>query len=120
MMCSGRSARVVELALAGLALSVLLLTSPTTVPAQGQYTRIDGRVQWIAGEKMMLIPVSGALPVSVDLTQIPQEQYAALAPGTLVVVDGVVSPEGRRVLARSITTQSVREEQLTMRPPSRL
>jgi hypothetical protein len=109
-----------EVALAALAASVVILASLTWVSAQGQYLRVDGRIQWIAGEKMMLIPQSGGgVPLNVDLTQIPQEQYSALTQGTLVTVNGVVSYDGRRVIAMSITIQPVPEEQVTLRPPSK-
>ncbi|PWU21297.1 MAG: hypothetical protein C5B48_11465 [Candidatus Rokuibacteriota bacterium] len=105
--------------IANLALALVVVCSVTPCLAQGREVRLDGRVQWIAGEKMMLIPRSGGVPVNIDLTQVPQERYAALVPGTLVVVDGLVSSDGRRMIATSIATEPTPEEQVTFRQPSR-
>lgn len=69
--------------------------------ARGQWMRLEGRVQWIAGEKMMLLPYGG-LPVNVDLGQVPLSQYATLTQGSAIVVIGVVSSDGRRLIATGI------------------
>ena len=83
----------------------LATTSPGAVApaiAQGQTVRIVGRVQWIAAEKMMVIPDNGGLPVEVDITQVGQDQYETLTEGSPVVVVGVVSSDGRKLIASSI------------------
>ncbi len=46
--------------------------------------------------------MSGALPIEVDITQVPQDDYQTLKAGDPVVVSGVVSPDNRKVIATSI------------------
>src|SRR5262249_55085838 len=47
---------VVRAALRGLAMAVVIaLTLAGPADAQGQWVRVDGRVQWLSGQKMMLI-----------------------------------------------------------------
>src|SRR5262245_33046641 len=72
--------------------------------AQGQPVRVVGRVQWFSSEKMMVIPDDGGLPIEVDIRQVGQDQYQTLTEGSPVVVVGVVSPDGRRVIASSISS----------------
>jgi hypothetical protein len=84
------------------AVVVFMLGTVTPVLAEGRYVRVDGRVQWISADKMMVIPDGGGVPVSIDLRRVPQEQYATLAQGNGVVVDGVISADGRLVLATSV------------------
>jgi len=76
----------------------------TVVPAtaQGEPVQLVGRVQWFSGDKMMLIPDNGGLPIQVDITQVPLDNYRTLTEGDWVVVSGVVSPDGRTVIATSI------------------
>jgi len=72
------------------------------VDAQGQDVRLLGRVQWIAAQRMMLLPQAGAIPVNVDLNHVPLAQYAAVVQGNQVAVDGVISNDGRRIIATSV------------------
>jgi hypothetical protein len=85
-----------------IALAVVVLCLPPQVDAQRQDVRLLGRVQWIAAQRMMLLPQAGAVPANVDLNQVPLEQYAALAQGNQVAVDGVISNDGRRIIATSV------------------
>lgn len=89
-----------------LALSLLALTlilgAVAPVAAQDVVIRLEGRVQWIAGEKMMLIPDDGEPPVEIDIKQVPLDQYRTLTEGDPVVVRGIVAPSGRKLIARSI------------------
>ena len=85
-----------------IAVAVIVLCLPAQVDAQRQDVRLLGRVQWIAAQRMMLLPESGAVPVNVDLNQVPLAQYLALAPGNQVAVDGVISNDGRRIIATSV------------------
>lgn len=82
-----------------LALALLLVVP---VAAQDVVIRLDGRVQWIAGEKMMLIPDDGEPPVEVDIKQVPLDQYRTLTENDPVTVRGVVAPSGRKLIARSV------------------
>jgi hypothetical protein len=44
--------------------------------------RLGGRVQWIAGGKMAVIPDAGKVSVTVDLTRVPVDQYQTLKQAT--------------------------------------
>jgi hypothetical protein len=74
-----------------------------SVDAQPQVT-VYGRVQWIAGQTLSVIPNSGAPPVNVDLTRIPLREYSPLRAGDWVVVEGTVAHHngGHRVIATSV------------------
>ena len=101
-MRSGGDSLSMKPSLVTLAVSLVLMGTLAQAAAQGQYVRLDGRVQWIAAEKMMFLPDSGGTPVTIDLTRVPQHEYATLTQGSLVVVNGVVSYDGRRVIATSV------------------
>ena len=73
---------------------------PTT--AQERPVRVEGRVQWIAGQTAVLHMDTG-LSVRVDLAGVGQDEYAALKPRERVVVAGVMSGDGRRLIATAIT-----------------
>ena len=88
--------------------------------AQGQI-RIDGTVLWVSGNTLTLalagpvspaqyaivgqylVPVAGQRPtVSVDLTHMPQSDYALMRPGERVGVIGAASSDRRRFIGTSI------------------
>ena len=69
--------------------------------AQDRPVRVEGRVQWIAGQTVML-HLDGGASVSVDLAGVSQDAYATLKPRERVVVAGVLSSDGRRVIASDI------------------
>jgi|SRR5262245_26303351 len=69
--------------------------------AQGDTVRIEGKVAWIAG-KTMVVASLGGLPVSVDLTEVDQDEYQALLSGDRVIVTGRPSRESNRLLATSV------------------
>ena len=95
-------ALIMKRCLVALFVSLVVMGAVAPVTAQGQYVSVDGRVQWIAGNKMMLIPDSGALPIDIDITRVPLGDYRSLRQGDPVVVSGVVSSDGRRVLGTSV------------------
>ena len=99
-----RGHRVMSFVLVAVALSMLALIVPG--PAHSQDVLLQGRVQWIAALKMMLLPEFGSVPVNVDLVQVPLEQYATLIQGNQVIVGGVISEDGRRVIASSVALRS--------------
>jgi hypothetical protein len=101
-MLHGREALIMMRCLAAVLVPLALMAAVAPGAAQGQFIRVVGRVQWIAAEKMMLIPDSGDLPIEIDITQAPQSDYQTLTEGDQVVVSGVVSPDGRKVIASSI------------------
>jgi hypothetical protein len=77
---------------------------PATTPAAAadeQVVRVDGLVQWIGGGQMVVQSDTGA-SVGIDLTSVPQDEYANLGVRDRVAVVGMVSPDGRRVIGTSI------------------
>jgi hypothetical protein len=100
-MISRRSAAA---ALLGAALLLALAVAP---PEAQELVRIVGMVQWVAGTKMQVMTETGA-SVAVDLAQADQSSYQALRGGEAVVVDGVLSADGRRVVAHEIWRDSGR------------
>jgi hypothetical protein len=77
---------------------------PATAPAAAadeQVVRVDGLVQWIGGGQMVVQSDTGA-SVGIDLTSVPQDEYANLGVRDRVAVVGMVSPDGRRVIGTSI------------------
>jgi hypothetical protein len=77
---------------------VLAFASPSGAE---QWLRIFGTVQWIASTQMQVMTVAGT-SIAVDLTRADQSSYHALHTGQAVVVDGVVSADRRRIVARTI------------------
>jgi hypothetical protein len=94
-------------AVAGILAAVLLLVLTVVVPEAQELFRFSGAVQWIAGTRMQVMTDSGA-SVAVDLTQADQSSYQALRNGEMVVVDGVLSADRRRVVAHEIWRDSGR------------
>ena len=52
---------------------------------------VHGYVQWIAGEKLMLLADNGA-SIAIDLTEADQSAYHGLTQGEGITVAGVVKP----------------------------
>jgi hypothetical protein len=74
----------------------------TPLPAAGQTSvQLDGRVQWIAGQKLLLLLNSGG-GVDVDIARVPLDQYRMLTQGDPVVVVGTVSRDNRKVFASAV------------------
>jgi cold shock CspA family protein len=88
--------------LVAVVVSLVLFAAVAPGAAQDNVVRVQGRVQWIAGEKMMVIPDDGALPIEVDIKQVPLDDYRTLTQGDPVIVSGVVSPDNRKLIATSI------------------
>ena len=101
-MCPANAAVIAKRCLVAIVVSLVLLEAVAQGAAQDKVVRLQGRVQWIAGEKMMLIPDDGSLPFEVDIKQVPQDNYRTLTQGDAVVVSGVVSRDGRKVIATSV------------------
>ena len=80
--------------------TTLLFVTASPIDAQ-QTIRAVGLVQWIAGSRMQLIMEDGS-GLAVDLTEADQSSYRGLRNGEWVVVDGVVSPDRRRIIAQDI------------------
>jgi len=63
--------------------------------------RVVGTIQWASGTRMQVMTDGGA-SVAVDLMEAEQSDYRGLRPGDVVLVDGVMSPDRRRVIAREV------------------
>lgn len=81
--------------------SLLLTSALEPAVAQEWPVRFDGRVQWVAGQLMVVHQASG-YSVSVDLVGVPQSEYAGLTVGDWVVVIGVIRNGNHRVIGTSI------------------
>jgi hypothetical protein len=90
----------VGLALLGGLLLVWLLFGLAS-PLSAQDARVVGQVQWVAGNRMQVLTEDGT-SFAIDLTEADQESYRALRLGDWVVVDGYVSSDRRRIVAREI------------------
>ena len=82
-------------------ITALLLVAATTAAAQDRPVRIEGRVAWIAGQDLVIVP-DGNPSIKVDLRQLPQDQHAKLREGDRIVVMGVPTNERDRVVAAAI------------------
>ena len=80
--------------------AALLLALVATGVAQ-ERIRLFGTVQWVAASTMQVMTVSGT-SVAVDLRQADQSAYQALRQGEMVVIDGVLSGDRRRLVAHEI------------------
>lgn len=91
---------------AGRLVAAALLLAFAAAPAEAQQMlRVFGSVQWVAGTRMQVTTDTGAA-VAVDLAQADQSSYRALRNGDLVVVDGVLSGDRRRIVAVEIWRDS--------------
>jgi hypothetical protein len=90
----------VAIAVLALAFGVSAVSAPS-VSAQDQLVRVDGLVQWIGGQQMVVQADAGA-SVNVDLASVPQDEYAGLGVRDRVAVIGMVSPDGRHFIGTSI------------------
>lgn len=84
------------------AAALLLLTGATIGSAQERGVRFEGRIQWIAGQVATLGLDTGET-VSVDLSRVPQDEYATLRTRDRIIVTGVISDEDNRVIGTSVT-----------------
>jgi hypothetical protein len=95
-----------SLAIAARLGAALLLALAAAAEAQ-QLVRFAGVVQWIAGNRMQVMTDSGA-SIAVDLTEADQSSYQGLRNGDAVLVDGVLTADRRRVVARALWRDSGR------------
>ena len=79
---------------AGLSLAFLGALAPAE--AQKRNVQLEGRVQWIAGQKLLLLPDVGS-GIDIDISQVPLDEYRGLSQGDRVIVGGVVSSDNRKV-----------------------
>ena len=89
--------------LPGLVAGLIVALAFSPALAQPHYVRLTGWVQWIAGEKLMLVLDDGSGIVPVDLARVPLDEYRTLSQRDQVMVTGVVSEDNRGVFGASIT-----------------
>jgi len=95
---------------------LVVMTSLASIAVAQDASRIDGRVQWISGVKMLVIPRAGGPSVSADLSRIPLEQYTGLKEGDPVRVNGVFSTDGRKLIATEVRPIEAREDRVDNKP----
>ena len=79
----------------------LLLGHAVSALAQDLPVRLEGRVQWLSGQTLVLAP-DGAPSITVDVSQVPQDQQGGLREGDRVVITGAVPNERNRVVAAGV------------------
>jgi hypothetical protein len=84
------------------ALPVILVLGLVSAVIAQQVRSFHGRVNWIQGTTMAFTPDTGGA-FEVDLSKLDQTAYQFLKSGAAVTVVGLVSAEGNRVVATSIT-----------------
>src|SRR2546428_3031136 len=82
------------------ALALVLAGAVSPAVADEQFVRVDGLVQWIGGGQMIVQADTGA-SVGVDLTSVPQDEYAGLGVRDRGAVIGMVSADRRPVIGPS-------------------
>ena len=81
--------------------SLVVIALLGSASAQNRSIQLDGWVQWISGDRMMLALGPGQ-SISIELSDVPQDQYMGLRPRDRVIVIGVLSRDQRRVEASTI------------------
>ena len=91
--------------------AVVMLGVVGSAYSQERYLRLEGHVQWIAGQTMILATNTDGMDsyiprslwsIRVDLTRVPQDEYDTLAQGDLVTVTGVLSDNNSWLVGTSI------------------
>ena len=78
---------------------VVMLSVVGSAYSQERYLRLEGHVQWIAGQTMILATNTDGMDsyvpralwsVRVDLREVPQDEYDTLTQGDFVIVTGIL------------------------------
>ena len=86
----------------------LVLAAVGIAGAQEQSMLVEGRVQWISGQRMSVAPIgaviapAGTSAIKVDLSQVAQDEYSGLVQGDPIAIMGTVSSARDRIIATSI------------------
>ena len=86
------------------ALGVLLFLGLVSVAAAQEVRTFTGRVIWIEANTMAFSPEIEGGAFDVDISKLDQSSYQFLKSGDRVTVVGVVSPNGNKLIASSITS----------------
>ena len=84
------------------ALTALLLLGLVCAAIAEEVRVFHGRVIWVQGTTMAFAPDSGGT-FDVDVSNVDQTSYDFLESGDAVTIVGVVTPDGNRVIATTIT-----------------
>ena len=84
-----------------MAMVLVAVVSPRSGIADEMPVRFSARVSWVAADTMV-VSTADSPAVSVNLSQVPQDEYQRLTTGTYVIVTGTI--EWRRIVAISIET----------------
>lgn len=84
------------------ALAALLLLGLVCAAIAQEVRSFHGRVIWVQGTSMAFAPDSGA-SFDVDVSKVDQTSYKLLKSGDKVTIVGVVTADGARVIASTIT-----------------
>jgi hypothetical protein len=90
--------------LTALVLALLVLGVSAPGETQQRQVQMNGRVQWIAGQTLMLM-LDGGGSVNVDLSGVPLDDYTKLRERDRVVVHGVLADDNRQVVATAVSPQ---------------
>jgi hypothetical protein len=86
--------------------AILLFLTLAPVAAAQEVRTFTGRVIWIEANTMAFTPEDGGNAFDVDVSNIDQSVLMFLKSGDRVTVVGVVTPDGNRLVATSITPAS--------------
>ena len=84
------------------ALAALLLLGLVCAAIAEEVRVFHGRVIWVQGTSMAFAPDSGG-SFDVDVSKVDQTSYQFLKSGDAVTIVGVISADGARVIASTIT-----------------
>jgi hypothetical protein len=84
------------------ALTAILLLGIVCAAIAEEVRSFHGRVMWVQGTTMAFVPDAGGA-FEVDVSKVDQTSYRSLKSGDRITVVGVVSADGNRVIATTIT-----------------
>ena len=86
--------------------TILLFVALASVVAAQEVRTFTGRVIWIEANTMAFTPEEYGGAFDVDVSKIDQSVLMFLKSGDRVTVVGVVTPDGNRLVATSVTPAS--------------
>jgi hypothetical protein len=86
--------------------AILLFLALASVAAAQEVRTFTGRVIWVEANTMAFTPEDGGGAFDVDVSKIDQSVLMFLKSGDRVTVVGVVTTDGNRLVATSITAAS--------------
>src|ERR1700675_323460 len=84
------------------ALAALLMLGLVCAAIAQEVRAFHGRVIWVQGTTMAFAPDSGG-SCDVDVSNVAQRSYEFLKSGDAVTVVGIVTPDGNKLIATTIT-----------------